>query len=102
MWYRKGHGVKLEVLKRLKHPPGDDFFLVSFVVNSSDPFFDKRQSFMGPWNVIMNTLALFELPRDTDVLFLQGDRAREYVARSAYDEVRYRKDRMSRMAKDRN
>jgi len=87
--------MNVDILRRMKQPSGDDFFVVSFIVDDSDPCWDSRHSFMGSWQSVQNTLSLFHFPKNFSVLLLQGQNAKDYLLKGAREELRYQQQQHS-------
>jgi len=87
--------MKIDILKRMKQPPGEDFFLISFVTDDSDPCWDLRNTVTGSWASLQRSINLFHFPKNFNVLFLQGDKAKDYLVQGAKEEFRYQQQQRS-------
>ena len=85
--------MNVHLLRKMKQPPGENLFLVSALVDDSDPCWDTRYSTVGNWAAIQNAIALFHFPKNFSVLLLQGDNVRSYLLNGAREELRYQLQR---------
>jgi hypothetical protein len=72
----------------------EDFYVLSFLIDGSDPSWDLRGTIFGTRAQIARTFDLNRLPYGSQLL--RGEAARRYVEKGIRDELRYQRERQGR------